>query len=85
MVRAVDARVQPTIYQLSTLSNTPINFSYYRSNLNKIDENNLQHYFYPNKVLKKRTVDGKTQVLVNFKNQDPSFQRWIPKEVLKRK
>jgi hypothetical protein len=80
----VDARISPPIYHLSTLNKTAINFSFYRSNLTKIDENNLHHYFYPNKVLKKRKVDGKTQLLVNFKHQDPAFKRWIDKEVLKK-
>lgn len=69
---------KPIVYTLVDLNNEPIKGLFYEPELQKVcNENNIYHV---EKILDRKTVQGRKYVLVRWQNYGPQFDSWEPVE-----
>ena len=65
----------PVTYGLKDYNHEVVEGSFYPEEMQKVDKST--NIWPVEKVLKTRTVDGKTQLLVKWKGYDDTFNSWI--------
>jgi hypothetical protein len=71
-------------YGIQDLSGKEIIGSYYEAELQKIPQTDAKHHYWKiDKVIKTKTVSGKKQFLVKWKDFDESHNSWVSAEKMK--
>lgn len=76
IVDRIDAGVQPALYYLKKPSGMKIIWTFYRQDLTKVDEDQLQSYLKIEKFIEQRGEE----FLCTFQGQPKSFRRWLRKD-----
>lgn len=63
------------LYVLKTLQNTPVAGVYYAAELKRAPS---RKFLKVEKIVGRKTIQGKKMLLVHYKNLDESFNQWIP-------
>lgn len=72
----IDAGVKPELYYLKRPSGYKIRWTFYKEDIMKINEDELQRYLKIEKFVEQRGDD----YLCIFKGQPRSFKRWLRKD-----
>jgi hypothetical protein len=83
-VSEVRSEKSPPIFKLNDLLNDPVSGFYYREQLTKSPAPKSSDYFFVEKILSQKKINGKKHFLVKYLYYPNKFNQFIPEENLKR-
>ena len=66
----------PVVYKIKDLLGEPVDGVFYQPEIQRV-QYNPEKSFHIDKILKKRYKNGRTEILVQWKNYPPKFNSWI--------